>query len=102
MKLNYIALLAAVAMLNVAPTVVFAQNGSNDTGSATSSSDAGTAPSKETLGASTGQAGSEMMPHQQQGAGSATSAQDKGSTMGNSADNGANNGGSKSGSSSSY
>jgi len=119
MKLNYIALLAAVAMLNVAPTVVFAQNDGNNTGSATSSSDVGTAPSKGTSDAPTGQA-EEMMPHQQQGAGSATSgsgsassstdggtapatgAQDKSSIMGSDAGNGDNNGGSKSGSSSSY
>ena len=101
MKLNYIALLTAVAMLNVAPTVVFAQNGGNDTGSATSSSEAGTAPSMGTPSESTGQAGSEMMPLQQQeagsatdisgsapsstdgGTGSATGAQDKGSSSSN-------------------
>ncbi|MBY0272089.1 MAG: hypothetical protein K2X02_01555 [Alphaproteobacteria bacterium] len=116
MKLNSIALFAAVSMLNVAPTVVFAQNAGNNTGSATSSSDVGTAPSKGTSGTPAGQAGSEMMPHQQQELGStisgpetapsstdggsapATGTQDKSNSMGN----GANDGSSKSSSGSSH
>lgn len=116
MKLNSIALLTVISMLNVTPTVVFAENSSNDAGPTASTSDKGTAPSMETSGKPTVETGSEMMPHQQQGAGTATEgsmtapsnpdggkapatdAHDKGSTMGNSS----NDGSSKSSSGSSY
>lgn len=101
MKLNPIALLTVITMLNLTPMVVFAQNGSNDAAPATSSSDMGIPPSMGTSNAPMGQEGSEMLPLQQKGAGSASGAQGQGGTMGSSAmDSDSNNGGSMSGSSS--
>jgi hypothetical protein len=100
MKLNSIALLAAIAMLNVTPTVVFAQNGGNNTGPAASSSDTGTTPSIETSNAPTGQTGSEMLPLQQEGTGSATGDQGEGGTIDSGSGNGGSNSNPSSGSSS--
>lgn len=96
MKLNSIVLLTAIIMLNVTPTVVFAQNSGNDAGPAASSPDTGAAPSMGTSNAPMGQEGSEMLPLQQQGTGSVPGTQDEGGTM----DNDSNNAGSMSGSSS--
>lgn len=91
-------------MLNVTPTVVFAQNGGNDAGPAASSSDTGAAPSMGTSNAPMGQEGSEMLPLQQQEAGSVPGVQGEGGAMGSGTmDNGSSNGsssGSESGSSS--
>ncbi|MBX9786654.1 MAG: hypothetical protein K2Y08_04890 [Alphaproteobacteria bacterium] len=108
MKINSIALLTAITMLNVTPTVVLAQNGGNDTGPATSSSDTGTAPSMGTSNAPTGPVGPGMIPLQQQGtsattdgSGSAPSSTDDGTgsatgSTGSDADNSSNSGSSSS------
>lgn len=96
MKFNSVALLTAITMLNIMPTIVFAQNSGNDAGPAASSPDTGAAPSMGTSNTPMGQEGSEMLPLQQQGTGSVPGAQGEGGTM----DNGSNNGGSMSGSSS--
>ena len=96
MKLNSIALLTAVTMLNVIPTVVFAQNSDSGASPVTASSDTGSAPSEEP----TGQMGSDLLPLQEKEPGSATGAQDKGGAMGNNTGNADSNSGSKDGSSS--